>query len=154
MHALYDIEAQVPAFVHITPANVHDSKAMPEISYEPGAHYIFDRIYNDYKSLYTIHRTKGLFVLRAKNSVQMKPQIWKRRLVRGIVSDIVGTFTVYKSAKVYPEELLKVICIDPEDGSKYIFLTNNLTAPGTLTSDLYRNRWSVELFFKWVKQHI
>lgn len=92
--------------------------------------------------------------MRAKNNVQIKSRTWKRRLVRGIVSDIVGTFTVYKSAKVYPEELRKVICIDPEDGSKYIFLTNNLTAPATLISDLYRNRWSVELFFKWVKQHL
>ena len=154
MHTLYDIEAQVPAFVHITSANVHDSKAMLEIPYEPGAHYIFDRGYNDYGNLYTIHRTKGFFVLRAKNNVQMKPRTWKRRLARGIVSDIVGTFTVYKSTKVYPEELRKVICIDPEDGSKYIFLTNNLTATTSLISELYRNRWSVELFFKWVKQHL
>ena len=84
----------------------------------------------------------------------MKPKTWKRRLARGIVSDIVGTFTVYKSTKVYPEELRKVICIDPEDGSKYIFLTNNLTATASLISELYRNRWSVELFFKWVKQHL
>ena len=154
MHTLYDVEAQVPAFVHITPANVHDSKAMTEIPYEPGAHYIFDRGYNDYGNLYTIHRTKGYFVLRAKTNVRIKPRTWKRRFARGIVSDVVGTFTVYKSSRVYPEELRKVICIDPEDGSRYIFLTNNLTAPATLISELYRNRWSVELFFKWVKQHL
>ena len=154
MHTLYDVEAQVPAFVHITPANVHDSKAMPEVPYEPGAHYIFDRGYNDYGNLYTIHRTKGFFVLRAKNNVRMKPRTWKRRLAKGIVSDITGTFTVYKSAKVYPEELRKVICEDSEDGTRYIFLTNNLTAKAELICELYRNRWSVELFFKWIKQHL
>lgn len=140
MHTLYDVEAQVPAFVHITPANVHDSKAMPEVPYEPGAHYIFDRGYNDYGNLYTIHRTKGFFVLRAKNNVRMKPRTWKRRLAKGIVSDITGTFTVYKSAKVYPEELRKVICEDSEDGTRYIFLTNNLTAKAELICELYRNR--------------
>ena len=154
MHTLYDVEVQVPAFVHITAANVHDSKAMPEIPYEPGAHYIFDRGYNDYGNLYTINLIGGFFVLRAKTNVRMKPIIWKRRLANGIVSDIVGTFTMYKSAKVYPDELRKVICEDPEDGSRYIFLTNNTTASAALISELYRNRWSVELFFKWVKQHL
>ena len=154
MHTLYDVEAQVPAFVHITEAKVHDSKAMPEIPYEKEAHYIFDRGYNDFGNLYTIHRTKWFFVLRAKTNVRMKPRTWKRRLARGIISDITGTVTVYKSTQVYPEELRKVICEDSEDGTRYIFLSNNLTAKAELICELYRNRWSVELFFKWIKQHL
>ncbi len=71
-----------------------------------------------------------------------------------VVSDAIGYFTVYKSSKDYPEKLRKVICINPEDGTRYIFLTNNLTASAETIAELYRNRWSVELFFKWIKQHL
>ena len=154
MHTLYDVEAQVPAFVHITPAKIHDSKAMPEIPYEPGAHYIFDRGYNDFGNLYTINRIDAFFVVRAKNNVKFKPRTWKRRLPENVISDATGHFTVYKSAKDYPEKLRKGVCTDPEDGTRYIFLTNNLTASAQTISELYRNRWSVELFFKWIKQHL
>ena len=154
MHTLYDVEAQVPAFVHITEAKVHDSKAMPEIPYEKEAHYIFDRGYNDFGNLYTINRIGAFFVVRAKTNVRFKPDTWKRRLPENVVSDAIGYFTVYKSVKDYPEKLRKVICIDPEDGTRYIFLTNNLTASAETIAELYRNRWSVELFFKWIKQHL
>lgn len=154
MHTLYDVEAQVPAFVHITEAKVHDSKAMPEIPYEKGAHYIFDRGYNDFGNLYTINRIEAFFVVRAKTNVRFKPETWKRRLPENVVSDAVGCFTVYKSAKDYPEKLRKVVCIDSEDGARYIFLTNNLTTSAETIAELYRNRWSVELFFKWIKQHL
>ncbi len=152
VHTLYDIEAQVPAFVHITEAKVHDSKAMTEIPYENGAHYIFDRGYNDFGNLYTINRIGAFFVVR--NNVRFKPKTWKRKLPGDVVSDAVGYFTVYKSSKDYPKKLRKVVCIDPEDGTRYIFLTNNLTASAETIAELYRNRWSVELFFKWIKQHL
>lgn len=105
LHTLYDIEAEVPAFVHITPANIHDSKAMLEIPYEPGAHYVFDRGYNDFSNLYTINRIGAFFVVRAKTNVRIKPKTWKRRLPEGVVSDVIGCFTVYKSSRDYPEEL-------------------------------------------------
>ena len=154
LHTLYDVESEVPAFVHITPANIHDTKAMPEIPYEPGAHYVFDRGYNDFSNLYTINRIGAFFVVRAKNNVRIKPKTWKRRLPEGVVSDVIGRFTVYKSSKDYPEELRKLIVEDPEDNTRYIFLTNNLDASAELISLLYRNRWSVELFFKWIKQHL
>ncbi len=154
MHTLYDVEAQVPAFVHITPANVHDTKAMPEISYEEGAHYIFDRGYNDYGNLFKINIVGGFFVLRAKTNVRLKPRTWKRRLPKGIVSDIIGNFSGHKSHELYPKELRKIVYIELEDGKTYIFLTNNFTAKAELICELYRNRWSVELFFKWIKQHL
>ena len=143
LHTLYDIGAEVPAFVHITPANIHDSK-----------HYVFDRGYNDFSNLYTINRIGAFFVVRAKTNVRIKPKTWKRRLPEGVVSDVIGCFTVYKSSRDYPEELRKLIVEDPEDGTRYIFLTNNLDASAKLISSLYRNRWSVELFFKWIKQHL
>ena len=154
MHTLYDVEAQVPAFVHVTNARAHDSKAMPEIPYEAGAHYIFDRAYNDYSSLYTINRIGAFFVLRAKSNVKMKVRTWSRRLPKGVASDIKGAFSGYKSSKEYPKELRKVTVLDPDSGTRYIFLTNNMEASPLLISEFYRNRWSVELFFKWVKQHL
>ena len=148
LHTLYDIEAEIPAFVHITPANIHDSKAMPEIPYKPGAYYVFDRGYNDFSNLYMINRIGAFFVVRAKNNVRIKPKTWKRRLPKGVVSDVIGCFTVYKSSKVYPEELIKLIVEDPEGSTRYIFLTSNLGASSEFISSLFRNRWSVELFFK------
>lgn len=154
MHTLYDVEAEVPAFVHITPANIHDTKAMSVIPYERGAHYIFDRGYNDFGNLYTIDRIGAFFVVRAKTNVRIKPKTWKRRLPEGVISDVIGCFTVYKSSKDYPDELRKLIVEDPESGTRYIFLTNNLDASAELISRLYRNRWSVELFFKWIKQNL
>ena len=94
------------------------------------------------------------FVVRAKTNVRFRPVTWKRRLPPNVVSDSTGCFTVYKSAKDYPEKLRKAVCTDPEDGTIYIFLTNNLTASAETIAELYRNRWSVELFFKWIKQHL
>ena len=153
MHTLYDVEAQIPAFVHITEAKVHDSKAMPEIPYEKGAHYIFDRGYNDFGNLYTINRIGAFFVVRAK-PMSGSSLRHGTEASENVVSDAIGYFTVYKSSKDYPEKLRKGICIDPEDGTRYIFLTNNLTASAETITELYRNRWSVELFFKWIKQHL
>lgn len=105
LHTLYDIDAEIPAFVHITPANVHDSMVMPEIPYESGAHYIFDRGYNDVSNLNTINRIGAFFVVRAKTNVRIKPKTWKRRLPEGVVSDVIGCFTFYKVLKITPRNL-------------------------------------------------
>ena len=154
MHTLYDVETQIPAYVHITPAAVYDSKVMPEIPYEKDAHYIFDRGYNDFANLYKINLIDAFFVVRAKRNVKFKAKKWKRRLQGNIVSDAVGNFTVYKSSKVYPDEIRKVVYIDPETGKKYIFLTNDFDSDALTIALLYKNRWSIELFFKWIKQHL
>ena len=154
MHTLYDIEMQIPAYVHITPASVHDSKVMPEIPYEKGAHYIFDRGYNDFGNLYKINLIEACFVVRAKRNVKFRARKWKRRLPENVLSDAVGNFTVYKSAKVYPEEIRKVVYLDPDSGKAYIFLTNDFESDALTIALLYKYRWSIELFFKWLKQHL
>lgn len=100
------------------------------------------------------NRIEAFFVVRAKTNIRLKVSSWKRRLPENISSDMNGTFMVDKSSKDYPEELREVIAIDPEDGTKYIFLTNNMDAQATLISKLYCNPWSVKLFFKWIKQHL
>ena len=154
VYALYDIEAQVSAFLHITTASVHDSKAMQEIPLEAEAYYMFDRGYNDFANLFRIHTIGACFVVRAKSNLKYRVVSWKRRLPKGVLSDSIIEFTVYKSAKVYPEKLRRVMYQDEETGVIYTYLTNDLESSALVIVNLYKNRWSVELFFKWVKQHL
>ena len=154
IHTLYDIEAQVPAFFHITTASTNDIKAMPEIPYEKGAYYIFDRGYNDFSNLFKIEQIEATFVVRAKKNLKFKQTSWKRRLPKNVLSDSTIEFTIYKSSKDYPIPLRRVVYYDEEQGRTFVFLTNNFVLPAPIIAELYRNRWSVELFFKWLKQHL
>ena len=153
-HVLYDLEAQVPAFYHITTASVNDSKAMQEIPYETDAHYIFDRGYNNFKELYRILRMESFFVVRAKSNLQYKCVRWKRRLPKNILTDAEIELTVCKSRKDYPENLRLVRYYDEEQDREFMFLTNAMDLTAQQVADLYKNRWQIELFFKWLKQHL
>ena len=153
-HVLYDLEAQVPAFYHITTASVHDSKAMQEIPYETDAYYIFDRGYNNFKELYRIQRMESFFVVRAKTNLQYRCVRWKRRLPKNILTDAKIELTVYKSRNDYPESLRLVKYYDEEQNRKFMFLTNAMGLTAQQVADLYKNRWQIELFFKWLKQHL
>jgi len=153
-HVLYDLEAQVPAFYHITTASVNDSKAMQEIPYETDAYYIFDRGYNNFKELYRIQQMESFFVVRAKSNLQYKCVRWKRRLPKNILSDAEIELTVYKSRKDYPENLRLVRFYDEEQDREFMFLTNAMDLTAQQIADLYKNRWQIELFFKWLKQHL
>lgn len=154
VHVLYDLEVQVPAFYHITTASVHDSKAMPEIPYETGAYYIFDRGYNNFKELFRIQRMESFFVVRAKTNLQNKCVKWKRRMPKNILSDAEIELTVYNSRKDYPDNLRLVRYYDEEQGREFMFLTNAMDLTAQQIADLYKNRWQIELFFKWLKQHL
>ena len=154
VHMLYDVEAQVPAFFHITIASTHDIMAMPEIPYEKGAYYIFDRGYNDFSNLFNIEQIEATFVVRAKKNLKFKQVSWKRRLPKNVISDSTIEFTVYKSSKDYPIPLRRVAYYDEEQNREFVFLTNDFSLPALVVAELYRNRWSVELFFKWLKQHL
>lgn len=154
VHVLYDLEVQVPAFYHITTASVHDSKAMPEIPYETGAYYIFDRGYNNFKELFRIQRMESCFVVRAKTNLQYKCVKWKRRMPKNILSDAEIELTVYNSRKDYPDNLRLVRYYDEEQDREFMFLTNAMDLTAQQIADLYKNRWQIELFFKWLKQHL
>ena len=154
VHVLYDLEVQVPAFYHITTASVHDSKAMPEIPYETGAYYIFDRGYNNFKELFRIQRMESFFVVRAKTNLQNKCVKWKRRMPKNILSDAEIELTVYNSRKAYPDNLRLVRYYDEKQGREFMFLTNAMDLTAQQIADLYKNRWQIELFFKWLKQHL
>ena len=153
-HVLYDLEAQVPAFYHITTASVYDSKVMPEIHYETGAYYVFDRGYNNFGELYRIQRMESFFVVRARANLQYRCVKWKRRMPKNILTDAEIELTVYKSRRDYPENLRFVRYYDEEQGRVFMFLTNVMDLTALQIADLYKNRWQIELFFKWLKQHL
>ena len=150
VHTMYDVET----FVHITPAAVHDVKAMDVIPYEPGSFYIFDRGYNDFKRLYRINVLKSFFVIRAKGNLKYKVVKWKRRMPKNVLSDTEIVLTGYYPSKCYPERLRLIRYWDEEQGREFMFLTNAIGLKALLVAELYKNRWQIELFFKWLKQHL
>jgi len=151
---LYDIETQVPAFFHITTASVHDSKAMCEIPYESGSYYIFDRAYNNFKELFRIAQIEAFFVIRAKRNLQAKVVKWKRRLPKNVRSDTTVLLTGYYPKRHYPEPLRLVRFWDDEQQQEFLCLTNAMSISALQVAELYKNRWQIELFFKWLKQHL
>ena len=154
VHTLYDVETQVPAFFHITEAAVHDSKVMSVIPYETGSYYVFDRGYNDFKQLYRIEEIGSYFVIRAKKKLQYRVLKWKRRMPENVLSDAEIELTGYYPSKHYPKPLRLVRYHDPEQNRDFMFLTNAMSLTSLQIANLYKNRWQVELFFKWLKQHL
>ena len=154
VHTLYDVETQIPAFIQITEAAVHDSKAMKEIPYESGSYYIFDRAYNNFKMLYKIHQIDAFFVVRAKKNLQYKSIKWKRRLPKNVLSDVTIELIGFYPKQYYPEQFRLVRYWDEEQKREFVFLTNAMHISALQVAELYKNRWQVELFFKWLKQHL
>lgn len=154
VHTLYDVETQVPEFIHITEAKVNDAKAMDSISYESGSYYVFDRAYNDYKRLFKIHIKDSFFVVRAKTDIKSRVLRWKRLLLKNILSDCEIELTGYYSQKAYPERIRMVRYWDEDDQREFIYLTNAKQISALQVAELYKNRWQLELFFKWLKQHL
>lgn len=154
VHTLYDVETQIPTFFHITTASTHDSKAMNEIPYETGSYYIFDRAYNKFSQLFSINQIGAYFVVRAKKNLQSKTIKWKRRLPKNVLSDCTIELTTYKSSNDYPKRLRLVRYYDEEQDREFVFLTNATHISSLVVAELYKNRWQIELFFKWLKQHL
>jgi len=155
LHTLYDIRTQIPDFIIVTPASVNDVNGMDYIDYQAGSYYIFDRGYNDFSRLYNIHTCKAFFVFRAREKVKFKRLYSiKREKNNGIKSDQIGVFTTGNSPKRYPEKIRKIRYYDAEQGREFVFLTNDFVSDAKTITELYRKRWSIELFFKWIKQHL
>ena len=153
-HVLYDIEAQVPAFYTVTTASRHDSTAMHSIPYVPNAYYMFDRAYDSFKELYRIHITDSFYVVRAKTNLKYKTVKWKRRMPKNVLTDAEVKLTGYMSEKNYPESFRLVRYYDEEEEREFTFLTNAKHLTALEVAELYKKRWLVELFFKWLKQHL
>ena len=154
VHTLFDIVTGIPTFVYITEAKVNDVNAMDEIPYQAGSFYIFDRGYNDFSRLFTIHKLGAIFIVRAKKNIKFKRISWKRRLQDNVLSDSIIRFAGYYQEKDYPEELRLIKYWDKENKREFIFLTNNFDLTALEIAELYRQRWQIELFFKWMKSHL
>jgi len=155
IHTLFDITTQIPAFIHITSASVNDMNAMDHITYEEDAYYIFDRGYVDFSRLYTITQRKAHFVIRAKSSLKYR-RIYSGKVDKstGVLCDQTGRLTGFYTGKDYPEKLRRVKYYDKESERTFVFLTNNMEITPAQVALLYKNRWQIELFFKWIKQHL
>ena len=155
IHTLYDVKTKIPSFIYITPASVNDVNAMDQIPYESGSYYIFDRGYNDFERLYRINKLEAFFVLRARNNLNFN-RMYSNKVDKqsGVKYDQVGAFSSPRSHGRYPEKLRRIKYYDCETDVEFVFLTNNFELTANEIALLYKNRWHVELFFKWIKQHL
>ena len=155
MRTLIDLRGNIPSFVAITDGKVHDVNMLDVLIIEPGSFYIMDRGYIDFERLYHMHRAQGFFVIRAKSNLS-----FKRRYSHpvdkstGVRCDQTIMLATVKSAKEYPDKMRRIKYVDPQSGKSYVFLTNNFELAPKVIADLYKSRWQIELFFKWIKQHL
>ena len=155
LHTLLDLRGAIPSFIHITDGKTHEVNMLDNLVVEPGAFYLLDRGYLDFRRLYAIHQTQAFFITRAKRNTQFKRRYSQPvdRMNTRVLCDQIGTLTVFYSNKDYPAMLRRIVVHD-EDGKRITFLTNNFALKPDLIAQLYRQRWQVELFFKWIKQHL
>jgi hypothetical protein len=155
MHTLLDLRGNIPAFIRVTTGDVHDVNILDEIVPQAGAYYVMDRGYLDYARLYRIHLAGAFFVTRAKSNLDAS-RIYSEHADRqsGIFADQSIALNGYDSRKDYPSHLRRIRFHDPETGKDLVFLTNQFTLPAITVCALYKSRWQIELFFKWIKQHL
>jgi len=156
VHTLLDLRGSIPAFIHVTDGKYHDSNVLDVIVPIPGAIYLMDKAYVDFLALFRIHRAGAFFVTRAKVSLDYRviEQNYNINESTGLRSDKTITLNGYKSKQLYPESILLVEYYDEEKDLLLIFLTNNFDASALEIARLYRNRWQIEVFFKWIKQNL
>jgi len=155
LHTLLDLRGAIPTVIHITDGKTHEVTVLDELVIEPGAFYLLDRGYLDFGRLYSLHQSQAFFVTRAKGNTRFKRRYSRPvdRAITNVLCDQTGMLTVYRSRQGYPAPLRRVVITD-EDGKRLTFLTNNFALTPELIAALYRQRWQVELFFKWIKQHL
>jgi hypothetical protein len=155
MHTLLDLRGSITSFIHISVGKLHDVKALDMLMPQPGEIYVMDRDYLDFARLYELHLTSAFFVTRAKsnlNARRLYPATTEQSI--GIVCDQTISLNAFYSSLGYPAHLRPIRFKDPESGKTLVFLTNNFTLSAETICKLYKARWQVELFFKWIKQHL
>ncbi len=155
MHTLLDVHGNIPTFIRITEGKVHDVNILDEIVPEPGAFYVMDRAYVDFERLYVFTLCSAFFVVRTKKNVLLQRR-YSQAVDKstGVRSDQTVILTAIDSAKAYPDPLRRITYFDAETNKRLTFLTNNFTLPALTIAQIYKSRWQVELFFKWIKQHL
>jgi Domain of unknown function (DUF4372)/Transposase DDE domain len=156
LHTLLDLHGNIPSFIHVSDGKMHDVNALDLIDFEAGAFYLFDRGYIDFARLFAITEGNAFFVTRAKSNMKFKRRYSQAvdRVGTSILCDQTGVLTGFYAKTDYPTVLRRVVVRDPETGERVVFLTNNFSLSAPLIAALYRQRWQVELFFKWIKQHL
>ena len=155
LHTLLDLRGAIPAFIHISDGKLHDVNVLDMLVFEAGAFYVMDRGYVDFERLHSIQRAGAFFVTRAKSPMDAR-RVYSAATDRstGIISDQQVMLNGRYSAKKYPQHLRRIRFKDPESGKTLVFLTNHMALPALTIAALYKSRWQVELFFKWIKQHL
>src|SRR5215211_1396986 len=155
LHTLLDLRGSIPTFLHISDGKLHDVNVLDILPIEAGAFYVMDRGYVDFTRLYAMHQAGAFFVTRAKQGMDAR-RVYSSPTQRstGVICDQRVMLNGFYSAKAYPEHLRRVRFKDPESGKTLVFLTNNTVLPALTITALYKGRWQVELFFKWIKQHL
>jgi hypothetical protein len=155
LHTLLDLRGAIPAFIHISDGKMHEVKVLDFLPIEAGAFYVMDRGYLDFARLYQLHQAGAFFVTRAKRGMNAR-RIYSATTDRsaGVICDQMIAMNGFYIAKDYPQQLRRIRFKDPESGKTLIFLTNNTTLSALTIAALYKSRWQVELFFKWIKQHL
>ncbi len=155
MHTMINLKGSIPDFILISTGKMHDVNAMDDITWEPGSWYVMDRGYLDFERLYSIHQCQSWFVTRSKKNTKFK-RLYSKKVdkSKGILCDQKVRLTGTNATTDYPELIRRIKFIDGETGKRLVFLTNNMQADAVTIAQVYKNRWHVELFFKWIKQHL
>ena len=155
LHTLLDLRGNIPAFIHISDGKTHEVNVLDMLNFEAGAFYVMDRGYLDFSRLFVLHQAGAFFVTRAKRGMDAH-RVYSMQVDRstGIICDQRIALDGFYISQDYPEQLRRIRFKDPESGKTLVFLTNNFTLPAATICALYKSRWQVELFFKWIKQHL
>ena len=155
LHTLLDLRGAIPSFIHISDGKLHEVNVLDIVPIEAGAFYVMDRGYLDFARLYQLHQVRAFFVTRAKRGMDAR-RVYSSPIDRstGIICDQRIAMNGFYVSRDYPEHLRRIRFKDPESGKTLVFLTNNMTLPPMTIAALYKSRWQVELFFKWIKQHL
>ena len=155
LHTLMDLRGSIPSFIHISEGKLHDVNILDQLIPEPGSFYIMDRGYLDFERLYMLNQYATFFVIRAKSNLQFR-RLYSHPIkkITGLKCDQTIVLTGFYSHKSYPEKLRRIKYYDLETNKAFVFLSNNFTLSPLTITELYRCRWQIELFFKWIKQHL
>jgi len=155
LHTLLDLRGSIPSFIHISDGKLHDVNVLDLLLPEPGAFYVMDRGYTDFERLHQLHQASAFFVIRAKSNLKFR-RVYSYPVDKqaGLRCDQSVALTGFYTAQHYPDRLRRIKYYDAETDKRLVFLTNNFSIPAITVTEIYRYRWQVELFFKWIKQHL